>query len=994
MQRSLTAFAYLIIIIITVEGKSLAQLAASDGQYSFVQYTPKDGLVNSRVRKAYQDSKGRIYFLTYSGLSIYNGTRFKNYTTQNGLSSDLVNDILEIGNDSFLVATNINALNLLVNGQMLVLKTADSFCPLVNQFYQDAEKQIYASSDYGLFALKNGRFKKLNIRPLDTDATSLPYLGGLSGSGNYLIFSTNDLKSNKGLYLYDVIADRICDVVPDVVVVNISNAENNVWIGLPDKLMVLDRNELLKGKLSLISPPEEYRSIYNNGGMTPSFDVTGMWLIEGNSKIIHLEKNGEVSKVDLPDEVVLAGGIRDMLVDQENTLWLCNDGSGVFKLVNSQLKISRNLAGNQRPVYFYQAYAVKNSTWYKAAGNKLLRQTGERLTEFTTNVSQSPYIFNQSGNRIMGYDARNIYDGIIDEHEHKVSFKKIISLPGSDNFGKRLVVDRYGNIIAGLSSGLAVWQNNRLIYHKPIRATDLIEELAFDKRNLLWVVTRSRQIEGYTLHPESPSNYLQPIKLYPTDSSESSARSFVIDKTGLLWIGTRTKGLFVYKFDNDTLRKLYHFSTSNGLDDDFVTALSCDSLNNILAGTQTGLDRIVHNANYFQIQNVTRSSNFFAYITLVWTTASNQSYAFTNSGMFLQLSPLIKNKKNFSPKVLIEEMRINGHPVLHHSNVFNFRENNLSFSVAAPSFIDEKQITFSYLLEGSGNTEWSDTTAGNASINLVNLSPGKYSLKIKAFFPSTPYLPSGSSFVFEITPPWWQTWWSRILTLLLIVGVSIMILRFYYQRKLEKQKVKLEKQKAIEKERTRIATDMHDDLGAGLSRIKFLSETIGIKRQQQQPIEEDINKIREYSHEMIDKMGEIVWALNEKNDSLSDLLSYTRVYAVEYLSQNGIDCHVVMPDGVSTIFVSGEFRRNVFLSVKEALHNVVKHSQADSVVLTIEIDKHLTTRICDNGIGFDKKNLRPFSNGVHNIEKRMEEIGGSADIQNKNGTVVTLKAPL
>ena len=93
----------------------------------------------------------------------------------------------------------------------------------------------------------------------------------------------------------------------------------------------------------------------------------------------------------------------------------------------------------------------------------------------------------------------------------------------------------------------------------------------------------------------------------------------------------------------------------------------------------------------------------------------------------------------------------------------------------------------------------------------------------------------------------------------------------------------LEKQQAIEKERTRIATDMHDDLGAGLSRIKFLSETIGIKKQQQQPIEEEISKIRDYTHEMIDKMGEIVWALNEKNDSLSDLLSYTRSYAVEYL---------------------------------------------------------------------------------------------------------------
>jgi signal transduction histidine kinase len=150
-----------------------------------------------------------------------------------------------------------------------------------------------------------------------------------------------------------------------------------------------------------------------------------------------------------------------------------------------------------------------------------------------------------------------------------------------------------------------------------------------------------------------------------------------------------------------------------------------------------------------------------------------------------------------------------------------------------------------------------------------------------------------------------------------------LFLKRYSNEKLRKQMRELEKLKAIEKERTRIATDMHDDLGAGLSRIKFLSETIGIKKQQQQPFEDDIIKIREYSHEMIDKMGEIVWALNEKNDSLNDLVSYIRVYAAGYLSQNGINCKIEVPDNFPTSFVSGEFRRNVYLTIKEALHNVV-----------------------------------------------------------------------
>src|SRR5688500_19630713 len=90
--------------------------ACSAQQYPFVHYTPKDGLVNSRVRKAYQDSKGRMYFLTYGGLSVFDGARFRNYTTQNGLIIDVVNDILEVGEDSLLVAVNMYGLNVQVRG--------------------------------------------------------------------------------------------------------------------------------------------------------------------------------------------------------------------------------------------------------------------------------------------------------------------------------------------------------------------------------------------------------------------------------------------------------------------------------------------------------------------------------------------------------------------------------------------------------------------------------------------------------------------------------------------------------------------------------------------------------------------------------------------------------------------------------------------------------------------------------------------------------------
>src|SRR5205814_7919789 len=121
-------------------------------------------------------------------------------------------------------------------------------------------------------------------------------------------------------------------------------------------------------------------------------------------------------------------------------------------------------------------------------------------------------------------------------------------------------------------------------------------------------------------------------------------------------------------------------------------------------------------------------------------------------------------------------------------------------------------------------------------------------------------------------------------------------------------------------------TDMHDDLGAGLSRIKFLSQSILNKKIEDGIIKSELEKITSFSDEMSEKMGEIVWALNEKNDTLADLIAYSRSYAVEYLGNHDIQCDANTPMNLPGTFITGEMRRNIFLSIKECLHNVVKHA--------------------------------------------------------------------
>src|SRR5688572_29865148 len=145
---------------------------------------------------------------------------------------------------------------------------------------------------------------------------------------------------------------------------------------------------------------------------------------------------------------------------------------------------------------------------------------------------------------------------------------------------------------------------------------------------------------------------------------------------------------------------------------------------------------------------------------------------------------------------------------------------------------------------------------------------------------------------------------------------------------------------------------------------------------------------------MIDKMGEIVWALNEKNDSLSDLLSFTRAYAVEYLAENGINGNIDKIPSVENMMMNGEFRRNIYLSVKEILHNVVKHAKADAVTIHFKANHQLTITVQDDGVGFDKENIQNFRNGLINIKKRMTDIGGRMDIINDQGTRIILTVPL
>jgi signal transduction histidine kinase len=194
---------------------------------------------------------------------------------------------------------------------------------------------------------------------------------------------------------------------------------------------------------------------------------------------------------------------------------------------------------------------------------------------------------------------------------------------------------------------------------------------------------------------------------------------------------------------------------------------------------------------------------------------------------------------------------------------------------------------------------------------------------------------------------------------------------------------------AQQEERNRISADMHDDLGAGMTTIRLYSELAKTKLGEN--VIPEIEKISDSASELVDKMNAIIWSMSSSNDSLGNMIAYIRSYALEYLEDSNLKANVVIPTGLPEIEVFGKMRRNVFLVVKEALHNIVKHAQATQVDLIMaQHENGFSLTIHDNGKGIDLDNIRTFGNGLKNMKKRMDDVNIKMEIENDNGTVIRL----
>jgi signal transduction histidine kinase len=474
-----------------------------------------------------------------------------------------------------------------------------------------------------------------------------------------------------------------------------------------------------------------------------------------------------------------------------------------------------------------------------------------------------------------------------------------------------------------------------------------------------------------------------------------SIEALLVDRVGRLWMGSSLEG--VARVDHpDVERPVFvPLRARDGLSSDQVASLSEDREGRLYIATSRGLDRLEPETGRIRrytsadgLVNGRNATTFRDRRGAIWL------------GTTTGLSRLLPAAEPPSrpPPVLITALRIGGvaRPLAETGEVavagleLRPNERDVQIEFVGLSFAAGERLRYQYRLEG-GNAEWSPPRE-ERTLALANLAPGRYRFAVRAVTADGLMSRHPATIDFRLLPPFWRRGW-----FVLLIGAAAASLAFAFHRQ------RLARLLAVERVRTRIATDLHDDLGASLSRISILSEVASRQLAGREEPSGRLGEIADTARDLVDATADIVWSIDPRRDDLHSLLTRLRRFAGELLEARGIEWSLAEPAGDGTVRLTPELRQHLFLILKEAVTNAARHAEARHVAISIAIsDGHLLVEVRDDGRGFAPPSTRgegeapAAGNGLANMTARARALGGDLRIESApaQGTRVRAELPL
>ena len=492
-----------------------------------------------------------------------------------------------------------------------------------------------------------------------------------------------------------------------------------------------------------------------------------------------------------------------------------------------------------------------------------------------------------------------------------------------------------------------------------------------------------------------------------------SVRCLRQDETGAIWIGT-SAGLCRFKDHH-----FHALGTTQGLVDNVICDLEDDGLGCFWMSSFNGIFRVkkleLQQCADGQLASVHCQAFGIAdgLPTLEGTgggckTADGRLWFPTGSGL-VAIDPQGVRPNPLAPPVLIESLLVDNQMITNLASPSRLNippgRHRFEFQYTGLSFAAPEKVRFKHRLDPL-DADWIDAGTKRTA-DYPYPPPGNYTFRVIACNNDGRWNETGAALAFTLLPHFWQTTWFELLALLAIMSLASVGAWYATRRRMRRKLELLQRQQAVERERTRIAKDIHDDLGASLTRIDFLSQLVRQGMDDRPQMEKSLEQISTTARQLTRTMDEIVWAVDPQHDTLDSLANYLGKLIHELLTDSNLRCRLDFPFDIPAWPVAAEVRHNLFLSIKEALHNVLKHSAATEVRISFALkESTVVVGVIDNGCGMDGTMLvaaersgglpRIRLNGVLNMRKRLEEIGGRCDIQSERGqgTQVTFYVPL
>ncbi|MEI8041412.1 MAG: two-component regulator propeller domain-containing protein [Verrucomicrobiota bacterium] len=566
--------------------------------------------------------------------------------------------------------------------------------------------------------------------------------------------------------------------------------------------------------------------------------------------------------------------------------------------------------------------------------------------------------------------------------------------------------DRQGGIWFGGSYGLFRWNGESLKKYGLDEGLPAgrIFDISQAADGQIWVALDSRRLasireERVTVHRLEEAR------------PEARFRALLASDDGTVWIGTLGRGLL--RFREGTA---FNYTRAHGLPSEFVTQLLEDDQGGLWGGTQNGIFRVAKKALHEVASGQTSAAAFSLYgrddglpsvecsgglQPACWRARNGQLWFTTVKGA-VWVHPASVKPNLIPPPVVIEEMRVDGKAIpfpVDKGRDFELQippgRHHFEFRFTALSFVSSTKVRFQWHVKGVDDGWVEGGTA--RSVSYSALSPGKYKFAVRACNNDGIWNLEGSALAFEVRPHLWQRRSAQYGAIALLVAAAVLVVVLVLRSRHHRQLQRLEARRALEEERARIAQDLHDDLGAGLTQINLASAMARNRSMSSEVVSELLCDIGIRAHNLVTALDEIVWAINPRNDTLSSVATYFSQFAQDFLKTTPIACRLNISNHLPALPLDPEQRHSLFLAFQEAIHNVVQHSGASEMELEINVcEKVISICVRDNGHGLAADPTAEGADGLKNMRERLRRLGGMCNITSSpnQGTSVTFSLSL